>query len=96
MFARLTITQVKIDKLDEAEKVTKESVLPAAKSQKGFRGAYLLSEPSGKAIMISLWETEEDAIANEKSGYYQEQLAKFKDMFTAPPVHEGYEVSLQA
>ncbi len=96
MFARLTLTQVKIDKLDEAVKVTKESVLPAAKSQKGFRGAYLLSEPNGKAIMISLWETEEDAIANEKSGYYQEQLAKFKDMFTAPPVHEGYEVSLQA
>ena len=96
MFARLTITQTKIDKLDEAVKVTKESVLPAAKSQKGFRGAYLLSQPNGKAIMISLWETEEDAIANEKSGYYQEQLAKFKDMFTAPPVHEGYNVSLQA
>jgi len=96
MFARLTITQTKIDKLDEAVKVTKESVLPAAKSQKGFRGAYLLSQPNGKAIMISLWETEDDAIANEKSGYYQEQLAKFKDMFTAPPVHEGYNVSLHA
>ena len=96
MFARLTITQTKIDLLDEAVKVTKESVLPAAKSQKGFRGAYLLSQPNGKAIMISLWETEEDAVANEKSGYYQEQLAKFKDMFTAPPVHEGYNVSLQA
>ena len=96
MFARLTFTQTKEDKLDEAVKVTKESVLPAAKSQKGFRGAYLLSQPNGKAIMISLWETEEDAVANEKSGYYQEQLAKFKDMFTAPPVHEGYNISLQA
>ena len=66
------------------------------KSQKGFRGAYLLSQPNGKAIMISLWETEEDAVTNEKSGYYQEQLAKFKDMFVAPPVHEGYNVALQA
>ncbi len=96
MFARLTFTQVKEDKVDEAVKVTKDSVLPAAKSQKGFRGAYLLSQPKGKAIMISLWETEEDAVVGEKSGYYQEQLAKFKDMFTAPPVHEGYNVSLQA
>ena len=96
MFARLTFTQVKEDKMDEAVKVTRDSVLPAAKSQKGFRGAYLLSQPKGKAIMISLWETEEDAVAGEKSGYYQEQLAKFKDMFTAPPTHEGYELSLRA
>ena len=95
MFARVTFTQVKEDKVDEAVKVTKESVLPAAQSQKGFRGAYLLSQPKGKAIMISLWESEEDAVTNERSGYYQEQLAKFKDMFTAPPVHDGYIVSLQ-
>ena len=96
MFARLTIVQTKVDKTDEAVKVTKESVIPAAKSQKGFVGAHLLTEPNGKGVFITFWETEEDAIANEKSGYYQEQLAKFKDMFTAPPVHEGYNVSLQA
>ena len=96
MFARVTSTQVREDKVDEAVKVTKDSVLPAAKSQKGFRGAYLLSQPKGKAIMITLWETEEDAVANEQSGYYQEQVGKIKDFLTAPPVREGYEVSLQA
>ena len=96
MFARVTFTQVKEDMVDEAVKVTKDSVLPAAKSQKGFRGAYLLSQPKGKAIMISRWDTEADEVANEKNGYYQKKLAKFKDKFTAPPIHEGYEVSLQA
>ena len=96
MFARLTIVQTKADKMDEAVKVSKESVVPAAKSQKGFVGARLLTEPNGKGVFITFWDTEEDAIANEKSGYYQEQLAKFKDLFAAPPVHEGYEVSLQA
>ncbi len=95
MFARLTIVQTKVDKMDEAVKVTKENVLPAAKSQKGFVGARLLTEPNGKGVFITLWDTEEDAIANEKSGYYQEQLAKFKDLFAAPPVHEGYSVALQ-
>ena len=30
MFARLTIVQTKVDKMDEAVKVSKESVLPAA------------------------------------------------------------------
>jgi len=92
MFARVTITQTKVDKTDEAVKVSKESVLPAAKSQKGFVGAQLLTDIAGKGIFITFWDTEEDAIANEKSGYYQEQLAKFKDLFAAPPVHEGYDV----
>ncbi len=96
MFARLTIVQTKADKMDEAVKVAKESVIPAAKSQKGFIGAHLLTEPNGKGVFISFWDTEEDAIATEKSGYYQEQLAKFKDLFAAPPVHEGYNVAFQA
>ncbi len=97
MFARLTIVQVKIDKLDETIKIFEDSVVPAAKSQKGARGAYLLTDrKTGKGISISLWDSEEDAITNEQSGYYQEQLGKFKDFFTAPPVQEGYEVAVQA
>jgi len=97
MFARLTIFQVKSDKIDEAIKIYEESVIPAAKPQKGFRGAYLLSDrKTGKGISISLWDSEDDAIANEQSGYYQEQVSKFKDILAAPPVREGYEVSLQA
>jgi heme-degrading monooxygenase HmoA len=97
MFARLTIVQVKIDKLDETIKIFEDSVVPAANSQKGSRGAYLLTDrKTGKGISISLWDSEEDAIANEQSGYYQEQVGRFKDFFTAPPTQEGYEVSIQA
>lgn len=95
-FARLTIIQMEIDKIDEGIKLFKESVMPAAKSQKGYVGVLLLTDrKTGKNISISLWESEEDAIANEKSGYYQEQVAKFKDIFTAPPVREGYEVTIK-
>jgi len=97
MFARLTVFQVNIDKLDETKKIYKESVIPAAKSQKGYRGVYLLTDSkTGKGISITLWDSEEDAIANEQSGYYQKQVAKFKGFFTAPPIREGYEVSVQA
>jgi len=46
----------------------------------------------GKAISIAVWESEENAIANEQSGYYQEQVDRFKDIFAAPPVREGYEI----
>ncbi len=96
MFARLTIVQVKSDKIDETIKIFEENVIPAAKSQKGYRGAYLLTDrKTGKGISMTLWDSEEKAVANEQSGYYQEQVSKFKEFFTAPPVREGYEVSIQ-
>jgi heme-degrading monooxygenase HmoA len=77
-------------------KLFSESVVPEAKAQKGYLGVLLLTDrTTGKAISIAIWESEEDAIANEKSGYYQEQVDKFKDYFTAPPVREGYEVSVK-
>ena len=95
-FARVTVTQSKIESFDEMVKLYSESVVPAAKSQKGYLGILLLTDrATGKAISNAIWESEEDAIANEKSGYYQEQVDKFKDFFTAPPVREGYEVSIK-
>ncbi len=97
MFARVTMVQVDLNKFDETIGIFRDSVIPAAKSQKGYQSAYLLTDrKTGKGISITLWGSEEDANANEQSGYYQEQLGKFKDSFTAPPVREGYEVSIQA
>ena len=97
MFARFTIVQVNVDTVDEVIKLYEDSVVPAAKSQKGYRGAYLFTDrKTGKGYSISLWDSEEDAIANEQSGYYKEQVGKFAEYFTAPPVQESYEVSVQA
>ena len=95
-FARVTITQGKVDMMTETIQLYRDSVVPVAKSQNGYRGIYLLSDfITGKAISISLWESEEDAIANEQSGYYKEQVDKFKDFYTAKPVREGYVVTVQ-
>lgn len=55
----------------------------------------LTDRKTGKGISIALWESEQDAVANEKSGYYQQQVGRFKDYFTKPPVQEAYEVSVQ-
>jgi heme-degrading monooxygenase HmoA len=83
--------------MDEAIAIYRDSVVPAAQQQKGSNGALLLTDPNtGKGLSISFWETEADMQAGEASGYYQEQLAKFKGIFTAPPVREQYEVSVQA
>jgi len=48
-----------------------------------------------KGIAITLRANEEDTIASEQSGYYQEQPYEFTDVFAAPPVHESYDISAQ-
>lgn len=96
MFARFTIVQVKLDKIDETIKLYEERVVPGGKAQKGYRGIYLFTDRStGKGYSVSLWDSEEDAVANEQSGYYKEQVNKFIEYFAAPPVQEGYEVVVQ-
>ena len=97
MYARVTIVQIQPGKTDEAIGIYRDSVVPAAKQQKGFKGLHLLTDRNtGKGISVVLWETEAEMKAGESSGWYQQQLAKFKDLFGAPPVRELYEVSVQA
>ena len=97
MFARFTIVQVNVDKIDDVIKLYEDSVVPSAKSQKGYRGITLFTDrKTGRGYSISIWDSEADALANEQSGYYKEQVGKFAEYMTAPPVQEGYEVSLQA
>jgi heme-degrading monooxygenase HmoA len=82
MFARFTIVQVKPEKIDETIKLYEESVVPGAKAQKGYQGIYLFTDRStGKGYSVSLWDSEEDAVANEQSGYYKEQVNKFMEYF---------------
>lgn len=93
MFARLTRGQVRIDRVEHAVKVIKESIVPATQMQLGYKGFYLfLNRKTGEGITLSLWDNEEDAIASEENHHYQEQLIKLMNHFTGPPVREGYEV----
>ncbi len=96
MFARQTTFHYKINELDKAVNIVKDSIVPAAKSQEGYRGFYfMIDRKTGKAVAIVLWNSEEDAIANEKSHFYQEQLVKTMHFYREPPIREGYDVVVQ-
>ena len=96
MFARVTMFQMRSDRIDEAIKIYIENVTPVRKSQKGACGGYFLTDrKASKCMAISLWANEEDALTNERSGYYQEQLCKFKNLLAAPIARELYEVSAE-
>ena len=97
MYARITEFNIKKEKVEEGIELYRNSVVPAARSQKGFVGLYLLTDrPTGKGKAITFWRTEKDCLANEHNRYYQEQLAKFLDFFATPPIREGYEVTVKA
>ena len=44
MFARIVTVHAKIEKLDEVIAIYRDSVVPAAKQQKGFLGARLSTD----------------------------------------------------
>jgi heme-degrading monooxygenase HmoA len=94
MFARLVSAQVKVGKLDEVIRIWKEEDIPLMGSVRGYQGAYLLTNrKTGNAISMTLWNTEEDAIADERSALHSRQLDMFKGLMTGEPVAHRYEVS---
>ena len=96
MYARVTIVQILPEKIEESIGLFRDSVVPAAKQQQGFKGTLLLTDPStGNGMSISLWETEDDMRAGETNGYFQEQAAKFAPLLAGTPTREGYDVSVQ-
>ena len=94
MHGRIVSVQVDSDKLKMVTDVYVESVVPAAEQQAGFRGALLFTdEATGKAVSITLWDSEEDLMKGQQSGYYREQIGKFTDYFVRTPEQVGYQVS---
>jgi heme-degrading monooxygenase HmoA len=84
MIARVSTIKIKSGKEEEAAEILKGSALEAV-AVKGNHGVQLLTDPStGKGYAISYWDSEEDAIANEQSGWDQEQIDKFKEVFAVP------------
>jgi heme-degrading monooxygenase HmoA len=96
MYARVTFATAEPAKVDETIKVMRDSILPAAKKQKGFKGLFnLTNRNTGKGIVIVLWNTEADMTAGESSGFYREQVAKEMPLLSGPPTMEHYEVSVR-
>ena len=93
MYARLTTFYLKVKHMEDAIEVYKNSIIPAAKKQPGFNKAFfLINRNAGKFISITIWENFDYALANQKSGYYQQQLDKFEDFIVVKPEIEGFTV----
>lgn len=93
MFSR--VTQLEIDTVrfgvDEAVDLFREQVLPALHEQDGYAGATVLTTPDGKALLITIWESEQAASA--AAGFANEQLSHYATLFASPPGRDHYEVA---
>ncbi len=94
MYARVTLLEIDTMRatVPGAVALFDRDVLPELQSQDGYRGVYVLATPEGKAALISLWDTEEQADAGMLSGFYAETLARYVTLFAAPPGRGRYEV----
>ncbi len=95
-YARVLTTTAQPGKMDEGMQIVRDTALPAARQQPGFKGGlWLLDRSTGKIMSITLWATEADLLAGESSGYYQAQIAKVAHVLATQVVREAYEVALQ-
>ncbi len=95
MFARQVTARIKEGKLEKALTIYEESIIPEGKVQQGYRGIYVMTDREvRKVISITLWDSVEDIVANETSGYYQAQVDKFKGLLENAPEKEIFEVTV--
>jgi heme-degrading monooxygenase HmoA len=78
--------------VEQALERYKALVLPDLRLQPGYQGLYVLLNPEGKGLLMTLWDSEEAADAGIKSGYYDRQVAKLITLFKEPPGREHYQV----
>jgi quinol monooxygenase YgiN len=94
MYARIITAQVQHNQLDQARRLYREALLPAAQQQFGFDGGWLLLDRNtGKSLMILLWASEAALKGGEASPGFKQPLAKLAACFIGTPLREAYEVS---
>ena len=98
MYVRAANVSIRPGTMQEVIDLHNDSLIPAAKLQKGWQGSYLMTDAvNSKMLSITVWESEAVMLASESGGgYLKEQVAKFDSVFAEPPNFSHYELSAQA
>lgn len=74
-----------------------QGLAPVLRDQRGFEGLQVLTDPNeGEGIIVSFWETEDDAKTSEAGPSYIGQMSMMSSFLYAPLVPKTYEVSVRA
>ena len=96
MFVRMTFTQSDPASAEAVRALYyRDEVSGVLARQRGHRFHYLLEsvDVPGESISVTAaWDSREDAEAYERSGTYEELVAKFRSFYTEPERLASYEV----
>jgi heme-degrading monooxygenase HmoA len=94
MYARVTLVELDPVRISLADALAmfEAEVLPKLRTQAGYEGAYGLTTPEGRALLMTLWESEEAATNISAEALYSEHLDRYVTFFRAPPGREHYQV----
>ncbi len=98
MYCIATRYQAVPENLDELVRIFKEEEVPVASRQPGFKGAYLMTKPSGIFMIMNIWDTEEQANAWPQTPQHQEVAAHLRPLLTGlrSTSRDGYDVQVRA
>ena len=80
--------QIQSGKVEDAAKLLRTEVMPAAARYRGFIQNFLIVDaPHSRLTTLSVWASETDAkaIYEDEGGFYQTAVAKLKPWLAAPP-----------
>ena len=83
-YLRLVSVKLKPGKSDEYRQLYETEIIPALRSTKGCRHAYLTTADNEgtEAISITIWDHKTDAEAYERSGLFAQLLEKTKHLYS--------------
>lgn len=97
MYARVTTLEIDTVRsgVEEALARYRELFVPRLREQEGYEGVLVFSTPEGKGLVITLWDSEEAALAGtgDEGGLYAEVISSFMTVFRAPPGRDHYELT---
>ena len=95
MHARVMSGKVKRGSLEKLVDVLCEVVLPAAAEQHGYRGGWVLVDPSTHSgILVTFWDTAGDLEEIERGGVLNDEMAKVNKYLDGPAIRESFDVFL--
>ena len=83
-FVRIVSARIESGRFDELKKRFDEEIKPALMATKGCRAVFLVENVKrrSRALSVTVWDSEEDAIRHELSGAFDEMVAKVSEFFS--------------
>jgi hypothetical protein len=94
VFARVTLLEIDTVRtsVHDALDAFRSQTVPRLRRQPGYCGVWALTTDEGKALLMSLWETEPEAKDEGDHEFYEHELGRFTTLFRSPPGREEYKV----